>query len=132
MDRNFDHRLVETTDKDFEIFKDECEKWIQYFGLLGWSVLYSHEKIGKESMADIIFNVFNRAAVIRLNIERPESEYTGDSIRKSAFHEVCELFLGRLTYMAETRFLADGGVEEETHNIIRTLENKIFKRRQDE
>ena len=128
MDRNCDHKLVETTDKDFEIFKGECEKWIQYFGLLGWEVSYAHKEFErKEIMADICYNIFSRAAVIRLNLKRPKNECNDQSIKLSAFHEVCELLLGRLTYMAEARFLADGEVEEETHNIIRTLENKIFK-----
>ena len=118
---------IKTTKEDFEIFKTECKKWIDYFGLYGWETTYKHEVFEEEYMADCAFSPHIRAAIIRLNAERPGGPNMIESnVKRSAFHEVCELFLGKLTFMAEARFLADGEIEEETHNIIRILENRLF------
>ena len=55
-------------------------------------------------------------------------EPTDFEIRKSAFHEACEVLLYPLRYLAEARFLTDSEIDPEVHNVIRTLENVLFKK----
>jgi len=119
-------KYLKTTEIDFDIFKDECEKWIKIFGLSGWYVSYRHEPMDKTYSANICYCFSSRTATIKLNTFRLEHECTELSLRKSAFHEVCELFLGKITCLAESRYLSAGQIEEETHNIIRTLEREFF------
>lgn len=121
-----------TTKDQFELFKKECEFWIDYFGLKGWRVEYSHKKTVDEARADIIWNCAGRIATITLNtiwVDEDRCVITNDNVRRSAFHEVCELFLARLNMMANGKIdNQPHDVNEETHNLIRTLENTIFKK----
>ena len=118
-----------TTKKQFEIFKQEVLVWLDFFGMKGWQVHFLHKKT--DARARIIFNCVGRIATFVLSADWSELEgiqFTDHDIRKCAFHEVCELFLGRLNDMATQRFNLDElDVEEEIHQIIRTLENVIFE-----
>ena len=120
-----------TTKKHFEIFKKEALRWLDFFGLKGWQVHFLHKK--KNSVrASVIFNCVGRVATFVLNTHWSEQDgirFTDHDVRRCAFHEVCELLLGRLNDMASQRFNLDElDVEEEIHQIIRTLENVIFEK----
>lgn len=115
-----------TTAKHFEIFKAECEKWIEIFGLKGWSVRILHENISKETVtADCLYRITKRVCDIRLAKEW-SVKITDNNVKKDAFHEVCELFLGDLVALAEYRYATEAEIEEQTHAIIRTLENVLW------
>lgn len=120
-----------TTTEHFDIFQKEALKWLDFFGLKGWDVHFSHRKLNGDR-ARIIFNGVGRVATIFLNTHWTEEDgilFTDKDIRKSAFHEVCELLLGRLNQMASQRFNLDAlDIEEEIHQIIRTLENVVFEK----
>ena len=47
-------------------------------------------------------------------------------IRKSAFHEVCEVLLHPLKYLGESRFLTDSEMEPAVHDVIHVLENLLI------
>jgi hypothetical protein len=120
---------LKTTKKQFEIFKEECEKWIDYFGLKNWQVEYEHVEI-ERGRAQACFNCVGGVAVLSLDIDWDESsDFVNDkNVRKSAFHEVCELLFGRINDMVGQRWgLIEEDVEEEIHRLIRTLENVVFK-----
>lgn len=122
--------INKTTKVHFELFKKECEFWINYFGLKGWRVEYFHRKLD-DARAECGWSVSGRIATISLSTEWMEVDgtiITEERIRVSAFHEVCELLLARFTMMAKNRIANhDDSVNEESHNIIRILENTIFK-----
>ena len=121
-----------TTKKQFKIFQDQVIKWLEYFGLKGWQVHFIHKKT--DARAKLIFNCVGRIATFILSadwskIDDDGIQITDHDIRKCAFHEVCELLLGRLNDMAKQRFNLDElDVDEELHHIIRTLENVIFEK----
>ena len=123
------HRMFKTTKKHFNLFKKECDYWIKEFGLTNWCVRYYHRKDSKQEVhAWCNFEFSGRAVDITLNAEvdddyklNPEFE-----TKLSAFHEVCEVLLFPLRYLAEARFLTDNEIDPEIHNIIRTLENAVF------
>ena len=115
-----------TTAKQFELFKEECEKWIKFFGLKGWRVDYRHGKTTDGARADVGANVVARVATIRLAKKWRTGKPTNDKVKKSAFHEVCELLLFRLKYLAMDRCTNDDEIAEESHCIIRMLENSVY------
>jgi len=64
-------------------------------------------------------------SVLKLDVEWEEMPERNE-IKRVAFHEVCELLLASLGWMAKERFNSDE-VDEKIHEIIRRLENTIFK-----
>lgn len=121
--------MNKTTKKQFEVFKAECKKWLKYFGLNGWRVEYRHDK-SEGNRGQVAWSITARNSTITLADEWEDfrdTPITDLEIRKVAFHEVCELLLARMTMMADGKISNHCyAVEEETHNIIRTLENTIF------
>lgn len=124
------NKLSKTTKTQFELFKKECEFWLDYFGLKGWCVEYDHEKYD-DGRACCGWKVIGRIAYIRLATEWESyrnNQITEFDIRRCAFHEVCELLFSRITMMAKNKISNyEDAVEEETHNLIRILENTIFR-----
>ena len=120
--------MNKTTKKHFAIFQKECEKWIEIFGLKGWEVCFEHEE-EKNKLATINYDVVGRLAIFTLSTywKRTISNY---ELKRSGFHEVCELLLGRLNIMITQRYdLNEQEQEEEIHAIVRTLENVMFKKK---
>ena len=118
---------IKTTKKQFEIFKIEAERWIRQLGLTEWEVYYSHCKLGLKAQCK--YNLIGRNATISLSTEYIDDSIDYDlesDIKRSAFHEVCELLLGPLESMVVQRYaLGADDVREETHRIIRRLENFV-------
>lgn len=117
---------VKTTDKDFETFKREFYLWQAHFGLMGWEVFFRHEDLDG-AFACISCNLVGRIATVKYNTECDKRDYSDDNIRRSAFHECCELFLARIVGLANYRHTTEDEITEEAHNIIRTLEKTVFK-----
>ena len=122
---------MKTTPEHFEIFKAECKKWIEIFGLKNWRIDYIHKKLSSDSRAQTTFNCVSSIATIFFNTkpdEEDEYKFTVETVKKTAFHEVCEILLGRLSLMVGQRYaLHELDVEEATHQIIRILENVLWK-----
>lgn len=115
-----------TTKKHFEIFKKECAKWIDYFGLKDWEISYWHKQ-SEDHLAYIKYDPVNGWAIIGLSTDWDSIEPTIIEVKSSAFHEVAELLLGRLVRCAERRSTTIREIEEATHGIIRRMENSVFK-----
>ena len=116
---------MKTTEKDFELFKKECQKWVDYFGLHGWDIFYKHKQ-KEDCFGCIDYDTAKRNAVIYLSIEWEDEYYSPEKIRETAFHEICELLFARIKIINLNRFVGDDEMDEEIHNIIRILENKVF------
>lgn len=117
-----------TTKEDFELFKKCITYWIKHFGLYGWDVHLDH-RTDKDSLAYTSYNVPNRSVTIVLSKDWDCTKITDIQIDKSAFHEIGELLMMRLRFIAETRFISEEEIGEEVHNIIRILEHVIWKPR---
>jgi len=113
-----------TTAKHFELFKTECRKWQSEFGLMSYEV--SFEKVTDlEVRATCIANPVNQMVTIGVGA-RWETKQTNMGIKKSAFHEMLELFLWDIREMLGDIY-NDDIVNRKIHQIIRTLENVFFK-----
>ena len=121
--------MAKTTQKHFEIFKAECERWIKTFGLFGWKFYFQHENVDGRQIAYCIFpdKPEDRVFTLGLTVDL-ECEFSMIDFKKAAFHEVMEAFLYRISYLGECRYIQPEELPEERHNIIRTLENVVWKK----
>lgn len=122
----------------FHIFKREAHKWINRFGLNDWRIEFfigdscgsyppGAIKVNPEARAFVTWKIEARAAGIYLERRWPEEELTELAVRRSAFHEVNHILIGRLNMMATMRYLdCEDTISEEVHVIIRRLENAMF------
>jgi hypothetical protein len=118
-----------TTDKDFELFKRECKYWISKFGLIGWDVRYIHKDDADGDAAAYFVppnDITTRNCYLGLAVNDFKQKLTANYIKSCAFHEVCELLLHRMQYLAKARYCQDEEIDEERHNLIRIFENAIF------
>lgn len=118
--------MAKTTKKDFKLFKKECRKWIEVFGLKNWCVRYEHTQLN-DCLANILWNTNGMTATIRLGTERPKLAACKTEIRRSAFHEVCHILLAKYYTIAQSRIITIGELDTVDHEIVRTLENTVFK-----
>lgn len=121
--------MVELKDQDFQIFKDEAQYWIDQFGLLDWRIGFAFEKIDG-FYAESRTYWYGRTATLVLNKWQDEPIET-EQIRKSAFHEVCEVLLTEMRNIALNKSIASEEHEDmfigAAHGVIRRLENSVFK-----
>ena len=119
--------MVKTTKKDFKLFKKECRKWINFFGLKQWEVKYFHQKCGNR--AEFYTDISGGLCSILLNTRfKNVYKITKKDIRITAFHEVTEglLFTNVRSLLFESGY-SRSKIDEVIHPIIRTLENVVFK-----
>ena len=120
---------MKTTKKDFELFKRECERWVEIMGMFGWRFHYQHKDhenhrvfaycIWPDEAADRVFTLG-----LSVHLDRKPSNH---DIRKAAFHEVMEAFLFRISFLGGCRYLQPEEIPEERHNLIITLEKVLWK-----
>jgi len=122
---------MKLNEKHFELFKKECKYWIKKFGLIGWSIHYKFsDKI--ETFAQCKTSYTNRTCIISLSNkdlkdDNPVTDNIIYEIKKTAFHEVMELFLSPFCALGGARSWDEEVWDREQHAIIRTLENIIIK-----
>lgn len=127
--------MQRTTKKHFEVFKKECKKWIDVFGLKGWYINYYHEnwnEAEETGEAWCAWEVKPRCASLCLCTEWDDSvPLTNKMIKRAAFHEVMHILLGRLFSFAltEDEKIPYDIKAEEVHSLIRIFENIFFERR---
>jgi hypothetical protein len=117
---------LKTTKRHFEIFKKECKKWIEIFGLKEWSYYFFHDNWDEKNRASVIYNVVKRTVSINLETKW-NTPPTVNDIKITAFHEVCEVLLGPIYLIAESRSFDSSDLDSQCHSIIRRLENSLFK-----
>jgi len=125
-----------TTPQHFELFKEECKLWIEYFGLKHFQVYYEHKDLSKNGgLAQAAWGYMSMNAVITLSTnwgdDLVDDEIANEhTIRQNAFHEVYEgLVLGSLIILAKSRFATLDEIEHTSHHIVRIMENTIFTKR---
>jgi hypothetical protein len=119
----------ETNESHYEIFKSECNYWIERYGLIGWEIHFDHSIIDKSRASCVSYGP-GRMVALTLGTEWHGLEPTPESIGKTAYHEVCELLLADLVEAATNRKFDADDLEAKTHAIIRTLENVHWPERE--
>ena len=116
---------MKTTKKQFEEFKEECEKWIEFFGLRDWHIDICHEDIGKNAIARCGRLYEDKLAEISYNLNMDDDiRY---SIKETAFHEVCHVLLGEFALLAQDPKAREEELENAEHTIVQKLVNSVYK-----
>jgi hypothetical protein len=112
----------------FKYFKECVSRWVNYFGLHNWDVNVHMDDDGYDGiLAETLSRVENKRADIYLVMEWDGTEMTKYSLNETAFHEVLEVMLAEIRYIAGRRDIRFGEIDSAIHNIIRILTAKIFR-----
>ena len=93
----------------------------------GWEFIFNHIEL-EDARAQIMPGQQGRLVIVLLNTCWPGQEPTEYELRRTGFHEALELFFSKITSLAQSRSVTENDIEEETHNLIRTLENTIWEK----
>jgi hypothetical protein len=107
---------------DFSIFKEECKKWIAFFGLSQWDITFEYGKVGDGNVAETSFDATNHWALITLS-----NTVESDDLCRSAFHEVDEVRYALLRSLACERYTTYREIDGAVHEMIRQDENLIYQ-----
>ena len=99
---------MKTTAKHFELFKEECQKWIEKLNLDDWEVNYWHENPEYyQADCEIQKEATYRRVDIKFTTDRIEKENLNDEyIKGIAKHEMMHLLLGNLSELAYSRYVS--------------------------
>ena len=116
---------TKTTKDDFTTFCHECTFWLEKLGLLNYEIDFRHAKI--ENLAMCAYDDQGRQATLTLGVDwGAENPITEETVRHAAFHEVWELFFGRVRNMCNDFHAADR-TDREIHKLITTIQNVFFE-----
>lgn len=115
------------TKKQAEIFYKSCRYWIKHFGLSDWYIDWDMYKDDSDHRAFAVINLEAKYASIFIVQDWGDTvDVTEKDLQLTAFHEVCEIMLGELSYLAEDRSVTPNQIVQATHSIIQRLTNIEF------
>jgi hypothetical protein len=118
---------MKITKSHLPAFKKRCQYWIEYLGLRDWDILIIQEQI--EQLASATCDMLQQSATITLNIDA-EVQYDGtvaEWLDRTAFHEVCHIYINRLLHMQIQSAIPDyshrlaSDLDTAHHAIIHTM-----------
>lgn len=117
-----------TTPKHFEIFKRECQKWIKVFGLSRWEFSFFHCETDRHlAWSTINWEAHYVAFHLNKTWRWKDQPPTSREVKKSAFHEVCEVLLFPIRYLGECRYLSESEMDPAVHEVIHVLEDVVWE-----
>jgi len=116
---------MKLSQEHFQLFRAECEKYLERFGLKSWKIYYQFKKLNNY-FGNAEWNLEGRVATITLAIGFPKPfDNLEQQIKETALHECLEILLAPLTTLARDRGFCKQDFDQEVHSIIRTLEKVI-------
>ena len=116
--------MVNSSNKDFVLFKAEFKKWQQKFGLTGYKIKFCHDPID-DAYAHIDARVSAMVATVTLNSANTTLEYRDRSVKALAKHEAIHLLLARATDVAYKRWASKDEMYESMEELTIRLEDLI-------
>ena len=111
---------------NLNLLKEEADKWFKYFGLIDFDLKVKIDSENYEdNLAVATCDFIAKSAVIKISKCWPDYYLNAFEVKLTAFHEVCEIMLGRLRALADGKF-SDTEVNETIHSVINRLQNTIF------
>jgi len=113
--------------ENVDYFKSTVRYYQEWFGLINWELFIeeSEDKSG-DFLASCSWGSIGKVSTIFYNkkfIEDPKT--TKKLIKRAAFHECAELFLGPIYSDIDFTF-GHNRAQQRVHNVISMLENKIL------
>lgn len=108
--------------KDFALFKKECEKWIDKLGLYDWNIKFEMLDM-KNKAGRCTANYVSGNVVLKLGSDFIDGNLVGknDYIKETALHEILELLLMPMSILAGDRTYDEGEFDHQTHRVINSL-----------
>jgi len=118
----------ETSKADFDLYKREINKWLTFFGIKDYELLFAHDNQSDEDLGWLDVDRDSYTAIFGLTKDWSGEPFgvTTNRIKRLAFHECCELLLFPLVDVAGKRFIMPKMIEQEKHRIISLLGNTLF------
>ena len=121
-----------TTKRHFELFKSECLRLLEEWGVLSeWRVEFVHEKL-VDSRAQIRTVLLGRACVLALSTEWEEPgdapQMTDQSIRDCAQHEAVHLMLAPLNDLCGSRYLTEDEHKAAVESTVRRVQYALSRK----
>ena len=124
--------MYQTTEEDFELFKTECQFWLDLWGMSEFIIQFSHGSamLQPESDACCGTNEIDVTLTFCLakEIDDSEVEFTQYYIIELAFHEIGEGLLSGLSNLAHEREITHNAIIRAQHVIINKMQNALLKR----
>ena len=115
--------IFKTTQKDFVLFQSECRYWVDFFGLVDWSIDFLLEDLKEEfTFARAQFSYLSRIATIKLN-SKIDEKLTEHKIKKTALHEVLHIVHAKCFQLMKARFVSEDEIDEADHELVVRLTN---------
>ena len=115
---------MKTTKAHFELFKKECQKWIDIFELSNWSVRYVHGGLSDDAFAHTNRDLKAYNATISFTDNWGDTKFNKlnkEEISELAKHGVLHLLFARFSMNANSRFIGYDDLVEAEHEIIQKL-----------
>jgi len=110
-----------------KLFKKHISEYIEVFGLKSWDLVISIKQLTFDTLGQTSWDGTNRCVSITLNENYPyDGKNIEDSLKRTALHEVLEVFLSPIEDIASARQFLPDELDKEKHKVIRTLENIIL------
>ena len=119
---------MKTTKKHFELFKSECQKWIDIFELNKYKVAYEWKDLEVEATINAQEDGVTTTIGLGKDIGYDEFDYNmslKEYISSIAKHEVIHLLLSRFAWNATGRYISRDEMQEAEEELVRKLENII-------
>ena len=115
-----------TNKEHFNLFKSECQKWIDKLKLDNWKIYFAHEEM-EGVYARIFPDIKTNVATIKMNTEWSmfAIDNLEESIKNAAKHEVIHLLLARLSEYGHKKDYTHDNMFEAEEELVRKLEKII-------
>jgi hypothetical protein len=112
---------MKTKLKDFNLFVDECKKWIKILELSRWDVVYNWCKSNEEWQQAGCQVYHDSHAEIFFDKKWETDPINTKNIKDAAKHEVIHLLLGNIRNNVYKRFLNENEVRLAEEEVVRIL-----------
>lgn len=122
--------MAKTTKKHFEIFKEECQKWIERYALLDWEIVFEHTALnGSDATVSVNSNPSLATIALSTKVEWEGLDFNmpfEDYIKFLAKHETTHLLTARIVALARDRYVSEKEIDKEEELLGNKL-NQLIK-----
>lgn len=118
---------MKTNKKHFEIFKKECEYWIDRFELSNWEIFFEFKK-EKDIEARALCSTDEVGRIVNIDFSDEFlgfDKITNEDIKQTAKHEIIHLLLADIANQKHNVFSSEREWRKDLEIVVRKLENII-------
>lgn len=119
---------MKTTKHHLKVFRDECERLIERWGLTNWRRGYFIDD-DVDAHAEVSIKLQDRVVTFFMPTKWKDEyqEPTDEFLKEVALHEVIHVMVGRLDEIAQYRYTSRNEIYEANEELARMIENAVKK-----